>query len=114
MCPSSATVTSFFTFTAGTKAKATEMNTNLTNFRGFFVPINSDTQTASDNTHDLGSTDHRWRYLYVTNQPVIGTQTSNSFWAGPSTGTGDAPAFRALHGLDMPGLIKVFAYFNYI
>ena len=71
MCPSSATITSFFTFVAGNKAKASEANTNFSNFRGFLLPVNTDTTTASDNTHDLGATDHRWRRIYLGEPPYI-------------------------------------------
>lgn len=60
-----ATITAYHTFTGGTKARATQVNTNFNNHRGTLVPINSDTQTASDNTHDLGSTEHRWARAYI-------------------------------------------------
>lgn len=68
---STATVTSFFNFQPRTKAKSSEVNTNFSNFRGFFIPINPDTQTASDNTHDLGATDHRWRRVYLGEPPYV-------------------------------------------
>ena len=63
--PSTATITTFYTFTANTKARATHANTNFSNFRGHNIPINADTATASDLTHDLGSSDHRWRSAYL-------------------------------------------------
>jgi hypothetical protein len=68
---STATVTAFHSFVARTKAKSSEVNTNFSNFRGFFIPINPDTQTGSDNTHDLGSTDHRWRRIYLGEPPYV-------------------------------------------
>ena len=113
MCPSTATITSFYSFTAGTKAKASEVNTNFLNYRGFLLPVNTDTTTASDNTHDLGAADHRWRYLYVNNPPVIATQTAGYFWGGPTSGNGDVPAFRALDVRDLPSTFKFFMFQNF-
>lgn len=59
------TITSYNTFAASTKARASEVNTNFSNHRGTLVPINSDTATASTNTHDFGSEEHRWRNAYL-------------------------------------------------
>lgn len=69
--PATTTVTSFVTMVAGTKARASDVNTNFSNFRGHILPINSDTQTSSHNTHDLGATDHYWRRLYIGTAPFI-------------------------------------------
>jgi hypothetical protein len=69
--PSSATITGYNTFTGRTRAKATEVNANFQNHRGHNVPINTDTATASDNTHDLGASDHRWREAYLGNFPKV-------------------------------------------
>lgn len=76
--PSSATITSFFTFVANTKARASQVNTNFSNFRGHSIPINTDTATASTLTHDLGSSEHRWRTAYVrdVNFPTLTTTGS--------------------------------------
>lgn len=63
--PATATITAFNTFVANTKAVATQVNTNFSNFRGTLVPIETDTAAASDLTHDLGSDSHRWRTAYV-------------------------------------------------
>lgn len=71
MCPASATITSFFVFTPGTKAKASEVNTDLQTWRGHIIPVNTDTATGSDNTHDLGATDHRWRRIYLGEPPYV-------------------------------------------
>jgi hypothetical protein len=73
--PASATITSFITMVAGTKARATHVNTNFDNSRGHRVPYETNTQAASHQTHDLGSSDHEWRRIYLTNPPFInGTQ----------------------------------------
>lgn len=63
--PSSPTITSYPVFSQNTKARAAEVNTNFSNHRGHNIPINTDTATASDLTHDLGADDHRWRANYV-------------------------------------------------
>lgn len=59
------TITAYNTFSAGTKARASQVNTNFSNHRGTLVPINENTATASDNTHDLGQSDRRWKDLYL-------------------------------------------------
>lgn len=95
MCPSSATITSFFTFIAGTKAKAAEVNTNFQNFRGHLLPTNTDTTTASDITHDLGASDKRWRTLYLA------AQNPNTMFSGPATGVAATPTFRQVAAIDV-------------
>jgi len=59
------TITAFATFVPGTKAKSSEVNTAFSNFRGDIVPINSDTITASNLTHKLGTSDHRWSLSHI-------------------------------------------------
>lgn len=115
MCPSTATNTAFYTMVAGTKAKASEANTNWSVFRGHMIPINPDTVTSSDNLHDLGASDHRWRRIYVADPPYCSTQTANSFWAGPTSGNGDVPAFRAIASSDIRSIqgISVFNFQNF-
>ncbi len=62
--PSTATITAFYSFTANTKAKASQVNTNFSNFRGHIVAIDPNTTTAINETYDLGSTEYRWRTGY--------------------------------------------------
>jgi len=69
------TITAYNTFTANTKARASQVNANFDNHRGTLVPINSNTATASNLTHDLGSTEHRWRNGYVS-EMYLGQTTS--------------------------------------
>jgi hypothetical protein len=69
--PSTATITAFYTFISGTKARASQVNANFDNYRGTLIPINTDTISASHQTHDLGSTDHQWKRLYVKEAPYI-------------------------------------------
>ena len=65
------TITAFITMVAGTKARAGHVNTNFNNYRGTLLPINTDTASASHQTHDLGSSDHYWRRAYLTEPPYI-------------------------------------------
>ena len=59
------TITAFNEFSAGTVIRSAQVNENFNNFRGDFVPINSDSASASDNAHDLGKADHRWKICYA-------------------------------------------------
>lgn len=58
------TVTSYFTFVRKTPARSSEVNQNFNNYRGSILPINTDTQTSSDDTHDLGKNLKRFRTGY--------------------------------------------------
>lgn len=60
------TITTYYTFQPATKARSSQVNTNFSNYRGDILPINEATATASDNTHHLGSSDHRWNTAYLT------------------------------------------------
>jgi hypothetical protein len=89
------TITTFNTFVAGTKARASEVNTNFSNFRGDFVPINEATASASNNTHYLGAPDHYWAGLY-TSQISLGylTTTAIPVMSGDAAATGGAYDFK--------------------
>jgi hypothetical protein len=69
--PATTTVTSFVTMVAGTKARASHVNTNFDVLRGHLLPLTTDTATSSNNTHDLGATDHYWRKIYLGQAPFI-------------------------------------------
>ena len=58
-------ITTYHTFAAGTKARASQVNTNFSNYRGDILPINEDTASSSNSTHDLGKSDHRWRTVFA-------------------------------------------------
>lgn len=64
---------------AGARARAQHVNTNFDNFRGHIIPINTDTATASHQTHDLGSADHQFRRIYLKEPPVIAGAGSAKF-----------------------------------
>ena len=59
------TITTYPTFAQNTPARASEMNDVLGNHRGNLLPINTDTASASNLTHNLGATDHRWLNGYI-------------------------------------------------
>ncbi len=63
--PSTATITSFYTFTANTKARASQANTNFSNYRGHLLSIEPLTATSSHELYDLGAIDKRWRTGYL-------------------------------------------------
>lgn len=69
--PSSQTITSFYTFVQNTKARASQVNNNFDVFRGHIIPIHVSTQTSSDLTYDLGSTEYRWRSILVGDLDVL-------------------------------------------
>lgn len=54
------TITTYHSFSAGTKARASQVNTNFSNHRGDNLPIYETTAAASDMVHNLGAADHRW------------------------------------------------------
>lgn len=65
--PSTATITAFYSFTAGTQIKSAEMNSNFSNFRGHIIAVDPNTATAATtNTYDLGASDRYWRAGYIT------------------------------------------------
>ena len=74
--PSTATITTFYSFMANTKARASHVNNNFDVFRGHIIPISTDTQTASDGSYDLGSVDYRWRSLYSQQVNLEGLTTT--------------------------------------
>jgi hypothetical protein len=85
------TITTYTTFTAGTKAKAAEVNTNFSNYRGTIVPVNTDTASSSDGVHDLGSSEHRWQDGYMGTINLVGsTSTTDVSWAPQTSSTAGA------------------------
>jgi hypothetical protein len=75
--PSTATITAFYSFTANTKARATQVNNNFDVFRGHIIAVDPNTATAAaTNTYDLGSTERRWRTPYVASIDFLGATTT--------------------------------------
>lgn len=74
--PSTATITAFYTFTANTKARASLVNANFDIFRGHLLPLSPSTQTAINNTYDLGSSEYRWKTGYFREVDIQSSTTT--------------------------------------
>ena len=70
------TITAYYTFKSKTPAKSSEMNNNFGLYRGGFLPYDEDTATASNNTWDLGMTEHRWAGHY---SPTLRSDLDSGF-----------------------------------
>lgn len=76
--PTTATITAFYSFSAGTQIRSSEHNTNFGNFRGHIIPIDPNTSTAATTlTYDLGADDHRWRRVYGKPWPGMVSTTGS-------------------------------------
>lgn len=97
--PSTATITAFYSFTANTKARASQVNGNFDLFRGHIIPIDPNTQTAISNTYDLGSTEYRWREGYFRSINLItNTTTGNALTIEGNTATATPGFFFKISG----------------
>lgn len=74
--PSSATITTFYSFTQNTRARASEVNTNFSIFRGHIIPVDPNTSTGSNLTYSLGSSEWRWLSGYFDSVFLGRTTTS--------------------------------------
>lgn len=100
--PSTATITAFYSFTANTKARSSQVNDNFSIFRGHLLPIDPNTQTAINNTYDLGSSEYYFRTGYIKTlyqAPTDATTSAavNGFAASPravAAFSGSAGAFH--------------------
>lgn len=70
------TITAFYDFSPGTKARSSEVDANFSNFRGDLIPIEPMTATGSHLTYDLGSTEYRWDVAYLRILDLIGATTT--------------------------------------
>ena len=70
------TITGYNTFSAGTKARSTQVNTNFSNYRGTLLPIDPNTAAAAHLTYNLGSTEYRWDNVYFRKLNLIGATTT--------------------------------------
>lgn len=92
--PSNATVTAYYTFVANTKARAAEVNSNFSLYRGHIIPIEPLTATASNISHDLGSREHSWRVGYLQSLQVrAATSTVDFVIQGQTSVTAGAAEF---------------------
>lgn len=77
--PSSATITSFYTFSADTKARASEVNANFNAFRGHFFPLDPNSVAGHDDLYDMGSIEYFWRTNYVRTLHLKGGATNTAY-----------------------------------
>ena len=77
--PSSATITSFFEFTPGTKARSAQVDTNFSTFRGHVIPVDPNTAASADDTYDLGANlGPRWRQVYCRSVDFLSSTTTGA------------------------------------
>lgn len=76
--PSSATITSFYNFSANTKARASQVNNNFDVFRGHIIPVDPNTATSINNTYDLGASNYYWRAAYINTINVTTLNQTNN------------------------------------
>jgi hypothetical protein len=69
--------TTWFDFTAGTKAKSSEVDANFDWLEGSIVPMNAGLET--DAAYDLGRSTARWRDAYLSRKMFIGAAGSAGF-----------------------------------
>lgn len=74
--PSSATITAYYTFSANTKARSSQVNANFSLYRGHVIPIEPLTATSADITYDLGSSEYRWRSTYTQKLNVVSSTST--------------------------------------
>jgi hypothetical protein len=82
--PSTATITTFYTFSA-TKAQAAQVNSNFDIFRGHFLPVDPTLAAASHNSYNLGSSEYFWRGAYVNNINFRGPTTTTDLLLAADT-----------------------------
>lgn len=84
--PASNTITSFYSFTANTKARANQVSNNFDVFRGHLLPVDPTLTAASNLAYDLGSVEHRWRKSYLGDVNLGPTTTSWRLYDNTTTG----------------------------
>lgn len=74
------TITSYNTFSSGTKARAAQVNTNFSNYRGTLLPIHESTVAAANLTYNLGSTEYWywWLNAYMRTLNILGATTTHN------------------------------------
>ncbi len=83
--PSTNTITAFYVFSAGTKARSAQVTNNFGAFRGHWVPVDPSLSAAAvTKSYDLGSADHRWGNGYFQNLDLSITTTAAMIVVGLS------------------------------
>lgn len=108
--PSTATITAFYTFSANTKARASQVNTNFSAFRGHMFAIDPNTIAGANNTYDLGSTEYRWREGYFRSIDLLSTTTTGAAlsMSGVTTGAGAGFVFK-IAGTEAMRIVPIVA-----
>lgn len=92
------TITTYYSFTAGNKAKASEVNANFSNYRGTLIPIKTDTAAASHLEHDFGSTEHRWNVGYFGSVDFVSSTSTGTIVISPQTSNTGGALELKIHG----------------
>ena len=81
-------ITAYTTFSFSGRASPVLMNQNFSNHRGDLLPIDETIPAASDNIHNLGSSDHAWVEAYLSRLNFSGVTTVGLYITGDTAGTG--------------------------
>ena len=90
--------TNWTVFTAGSKAKATEVNENFDWMEGHFKPQNAGSTTTG--VYDLGSSTERWRVVYANSLQLSAQSSFRAYRSGseftvPNTTTASKVEFNS-------------------
>src|SRR5688572_13119492 len=73
------TITSYYSFSAGTKARSSQVNSNFSNYRGTLLPIDPNTSAAADLTYNLGSPEYYFLQAYLRTLNLRGVNSTTGF-----------------------------------
>lgn len=76
------TITAYYDFTPGTTIFSAQVDENFSNHRGTNIPISESTGTGEDATHDLGTTEYRWRDVHSSRNIYHGVDNNITAFAG--------------------------------
>lgn len=77
------TITSYTTFVTKTTISSSEMNTNFSNYRGTYLPIDLTAASAVDQTFDVGNSDYRFKRTY--GNPVVNVNSVTTAYTATIT-----------------------------
>ena len=83
--PSSATITSFYTFAPLTTIRSAQVNSNFDLWRGHVIPIDGSATSFSNHAYDLGAAGYSWRGLF-SQYGNFYQNTTGSVPAAPAAG----------------------------
>lgn len=124
--PSSATITSFYTFQLSTRPRVGNVNGNFSNFRGHLIPIDPNTATAAaSGEYGFGAPEYRWATAYFpkldvsltsTTSLILETVNSNEFHFRANSVTGfylSSLGFYGINETDFAGATTAAALGGY-